>query len=76
MASLTIAWEYLTGYAVATDPTSRDRAEWPPHPARVFMALAAAWFETEPPQGADEIREGWSERETPCAGWRHSAILR
>ena len=46
MGALTIGWEYLTGYAVATDPSNRDRAEWPPHPARVFMALAAAWFET------------------------------
>ncbi|HMO25990.1 MAG TPA: type I-U CRISPR-associated protein Csb2, partial [Tepidisphaeraceae bacterium] len=40
--------EYLTGYAVATDPASRERPEWPPHPARVFMALAAAHFETAP----------------------------
>lgn len=48
MASVTIAWEYLTGYAVATDPGDRDRVEWPPHPARVYMALAAAWFETKP----------------------------
>ncbi|QDT36038.1 type I-G CRISPR-associated protein Csb2 [Stratiformator vulcanicus] len=55
MPDLTIAWEYLTGYAVATDPTNRDQAEWPPHPARVFMALAAAWFETEPGVDADEI---------------------
>lgn len=46
MPGLTIGWEYLTGYAVATDPSSRERAEWPPHPGRVFMALAAAWFET------------------------------
>ena len=46
MPGLTIGWEYLTGYAVATDPGNRQRAEWPPHPARVFMALAAAWFET------------------------------
>jgi CRISPR-associated protein Csb2 len=54
MDSLTIAWEYLTGYAVATDPTTRDRVEWPPHPARVYMAVAAAWFETEPSgTGAD-----------------------
>ena len=37
---------YLTGYAVATDVSDRDRAEWPPHPARVFMALAASHFET------------------------------
>lgn len=46
MSSLTIAWEYLTGYAVATDPSNLTQPEWPPHPARVFMALAAAWFET------------------------------
>lgn len=46
MPGLTIGWEYLTGYCVATDPSSRDRAEWPPHPGRVFMSLAAAWFET------------------------------
>ena len=43
---LTIHIEYLTGYAVATDFANRDRAEWPPHPARVFMAMAAAYFET------------------------------
>jgi CRISPR-associated protein Csb2 len=46
MPGLTIAWEYLTGRCVATDPASRQRAEWPPHPGRVFMAMAAAWFET------------------------------
>ena len=60
MASLTIAWEYLTGYAVATNPSTRDRAEWPPHPARVFMALAAAWFETEPPGAGGEGRDEWT----------------
>ncbi|REK26788.1 MAG: type I-U CRISPR-associated protein Cas5/Cas6 [Planctomycetota bacterium] len=47
MSSLTIAWEYLTGYAVATDAGNLTQPEWPPHPARVFMALAAAWFETD-----------------------------
>jgi CRISPR-associated protein Csb2 len=46
MPGLTIGWEYLTGYAVSTDPGDRDRAEWPPHPGRLFLALAAAWFET------------------------------
>jgi CRISPR-associated protein Csb2 len=45
----TIQFEYLTGYAVATDFADRTRPEWPPHPARIFMALAAAHFET----GAD-----------------------
>ncbi|MGH8059610.1 MAG: type I-G CRISPR-associated protein Csb2, partial [Candidatus Entotheonellia bacterium] len=37
----------------AADGTKKERTEWPPHPERVFMALAAAWFET----GQDE-REG------------------
>jgi CRISPR-associated protein Csb2 len=64
MTAMTIAWEYLTGYAVATDPSSRDRAEWPPHPARMFMALAAALFETEAPDTDRRDREAWlAERE-------------
>jgi CRISPR-associated protein Csb2 len=46
MSRFAVAIEYLTGYAVATDPASRESPEWPPHPARVFMALAAAHFET------------------------------
>lgn len=38
---------YLNGWAMATHPADRNRAEWPPHPDRVFMALAAAHFETD-----------------------------
>lgn len=57
MGSLAIGWQYLTGYAVATDCASRDRAEWPPHPGRVFLALAAAWFEcAEEPEQGDALR--------------------
>lgn len=52
--SLTI--EYLTGYAVATVPFARDQAEWPPHPARVFMALAAAHFECND-ESVDRVAE-------------------
>lgn len=40
---LVLAWTYLTGRAVATDPSDRQRPEWPPHPDRVFQALVAAW---------------------------------
>jgi CRISPR-associated protein Csb2 len=47
MTRFALAMEYLTGYAVATDPANREKPEWPPHPARVFMALAAAHFETD-----------------------------
>lgn len=44
---------YLNGWAMASaDGARKERAEWPPHPDRVFMALAAAWFETG--QAADE----------------------
>ncbi len=38
---------YLNGWAMAAaDGARKVQAEWPPHPDRVFMALAAAWFET------------------------------
>jgi CRISPR-associated protein Csb2 len=47
MSGFAIEIEYLTGYSVATDPGDREQPEWPPHPARIFMALAAAHFETE-----------------------------
>jgi len=45
---LTLGIHYLTGYATATDASRREQAEWPPHPGRVFMALAAALYETKP----------------------------
>lgn len=38
--------QYLNGFVAAARPDDRDRPEWPPHPARVFMALAAAHFES------------------------------
>ncbi len=46
---------YLNGWAMAAaDGARKAQAEWPPHPDRVFMALAAAWFETteDPEEGA------------------------
>ena len=41
--------QYLNGFVTASEPDNLDRAEWPPHPGRVFMAFAAAHFQT----GAD-----------------------
>lgn len=46
MGSLTIGVEFLTGRYVAASVSDRDETEWPPHPGRVFMAMAAACFET------------------------------
>jgi len=42
----------LTGRYVATSDTDRGRAEWPPHPARVYSALVATW--AEGPEDDDE----------------------
>jgi CRISPR-associated protein Csb2 len=50
-----LALRYLNGWAMAAvDGARKQHAEWPPHPDRVFMALAAAWFETDadPLEGA------------------------
>lgn len=62
---LALGIRYLNGFAVATEPDSYARSEWPPHPGRVFMALAAAHFQT---RGAPEEREAleWLE-ELECA---------
>ncbi len=57
---------YLTGYAVATDVSNREQAEWPPHPARIFMALAGTYFET----GNDTVERAsllWLEQQGPPA---------
>lgn len=59
-----IAWQYLTGRAVATSPTDRTAPEWPPHPDRVFMALVAAWADSGAPSAGREALE-WLEAQTP-----------
>ncbi len=59
---LALGIQYLTGYAVATDVSDRERPEWPPHPARVFMALAAALFETGD-DADDATALGWLEKQ-------------
>jgi len=55
---LALGIHYLNGWAMAAaDGPKKERAEWPPHPDRVFMALAAAWFETgEDPVEGDALR--------------------
>ena len=59
---LALAICYLNGWAMATDPADRSRAEWPPHPDRVFMALAGAYFETDGDPGERDALE-WLERQ-------------
>ncbi|MBL9115372.1 MAG: type I-U CRISPR-associated protein Cas5/Cas6 [Verrucomicrobiaceae bacterium] len=59
---LSLGIEFITGSAVMTATASREEAEWPPHPARVFMALVAAHYETRPlPVDGDEVMAAWTE---------------
>jgi CRISPR-associated protein Csb2 len=61
-----IGIRYLCGRAVATHPADRASPEWPPHPDRVFMALAAAYFETGASPGERSALE-WLEGLAPPA---------
>ena len=52
-----------------TDASSREKAEWPPHPARVFMALVAAHCESKPlPEDGHEAESAWA-RERAALEW-------
>jgi len=44
---LAIEVEFLMGRAVAARWEGRDRAEWPPHPQRLFSALVATHFDLD-----------------------------
>ena len=57
----TLGIRYLTGRSVARNLAVPRAAEWPPHPGRVFMAMAAAHFETRGGQDEREALE-WLER--------------
>ena len=59
----------------AADGARKEQAEWPPHPDRVFMALAAAWFETgEDPVEGEALR--WLETLPPPAITASDACIR
>lgn len=64
-----IGIEFITGLAVMTDSTTREKAEWPPHPARVFMALVAAHYESKPlSEDGREAKTAW-DRERSALEW-------
>ncbi len=64
-----IGIDFITGVAVMTDAASRDKAEWPPHPARIFMALVAAHYESKPlPEDGSAEEHSWA-RERQALEW-------
>ncbi|MFO0749474.1 MAG: type I-U CRISPR-associated protein Csb2 [Myxococcota bacterium] len=58
---LAIEVTFLTGRYVATSYNDRRRAEWPPHPARMFSALVATHFADEAPDAAEGDALRWLE---------------
>jgi CRISPR-associated protein Csb2 len=53
--------ELLTGRYAATRFNDRDAAEWPPHPARLFSAMVAAWADNDGPDAAERAVLAWFE---------------
>ncbi|MBM3881897.1 MAG: type I-U CRISPR-associated protein Cas5/Cas6 [Verrucomicrobia bacterium] len=60
---LTLGIRYLTGVAVGSHG-EHGRVEWPPHSARVFMAMVAAHYQTGAEAAEREALE-WLEKQAP-----------
>ena len=58
---LAVEVTFLTGRYVATSYNDRQRTEWPPHPARLFSALAATYFAEPEPSGDERAALEWLE---------------
>jgi CRISPR-associated protein Csb2 len=56
-----IAIELLSNRYTATQFNDRNRAEWPPHPARLFSAMVAAWADSDEPDPAERNALRWLE---------------
>lgn len=51
---LAVEVEFLTGRYVAARHDDRNAPEWPPHPARLFSAMVAAWGSVAEPSSDEE----------------------
>ena len=58
---------FLTGRFTAAAHHDRGRAEWPPHPARLFSALVATWADSDHPDPAERAALEWLEAQEPPA---------
>ena len=56
---------FLTGRFVATCHNDRRQAEWPPHPARLFSALVAAWADADEVDASERAALEWLESQAP-----------
>ena len=56
---------FLTGRFVATCHNDRRQPEWPPHPARLFSALVAAWADADELDSEERAALEWLESLAP-----------
>ena len=70
-----IGIRYLMDWSMSTHSADRERPEWPPHPDRLFMALAAAHYETDGDDGEWEALL-WLERQGTPSMWASDATQR
>ena len=66
----------LTGRYVATCHNDRRQSEWPPHPARLFSALVAAWAEACDPDQSERNALEWLEMQSAPAISASNSVLR
>lgn len=76
---LAIAVELLAGRYTAMQFNDRTKAEWPPHPARLFSAMVATWADSEAPSEAERSALTWLEAQAPpsitCSEIRHREVV-
>jgi CRISPR-associated protein Csb2 len=74
-----IAIELLAGRYTATQFNDRSQPEWPPHPARLYSAMVAAWADADDPDPAERAALCWLEdQEAPeihCGTGRARALV-
>lgn len=56
---------FLTGRYTATAHHDRSAHEWPPHAARLFSAMVAAWADADPPGETERTALEWLETQPP-----------
>jgi CRISPR-associated protein Csb2 len=70
---LALEIEYLSGLVYAADFRSRDRPEWPPHPARLFSALVAASYQSDLEEAGLEVLRWLEEQKPPSIACGHAS---
>lgn len=73
---LAIDVNFLTGRFVATAHHDRRATEWPPHPARLFSALVAAWADDDAPSPEERQALEWLEAQDPPSIAASEAVAR